>query len=127
MAVTRVLGGAWLNVAVGIVIFLSPFLTGEMRQAPMWNALLVGALVVVLAGYNVWSARRNLARGVTGAATVNVLAGLWMIMYSLVAAVNFNYRWLNVAMGVILVVAAGYNAWAASREAPPRATPRRTM
>lgn len=39
----------WLNLVLGVWLFISPFVLGFARQANLlWNALIVGVIVVVL-------------------------------------------------------------------------------
>ncbi|HEY3524197.1 MAG TPA: SPW repeat protein [Candidatus Limnocylindrales bacterium] len=59
-------GLAWINLVLGIWVFISPWVLGfSDRQAPLWDALVVGVVVVVLSAWSVWASS---ARGTTASA-----------------------------------------------------------
>lgn len=111
-------GTAWLNIFIGAVVIASPWITGETSLTPMYSAVGVGALVALLAAFEVFSTRRQGARGVVGTSTINVLAGIWLVVYATFADATMNYRWLTAFLGLVLVITAGYNVWAGAKQAP---------
>jgi len=60
----------WLNAAIGIWVFVSPWVLGMATNANvLWNSLIVGALLVVLA---LWSSSLSTADGSRRAADAGV-------------------------------------------------------
>jgi hypothetical protein len=68
-------GSSWLNIVLGIWVIISPFLLQFARfPAAMWNNVIVGIVIAVLA-----IIRQSVPRQ-TGWSWVNVILGIWMIM-----------------------------------------------
>ena len=49
----------WINVALGAWLLGSPWTLSIVSPAAKWNFVVVGALVLVLAGYELWEMRRH--------------------------------------------------------------------
>lgn len=107
-------GAAWLNIVLGALILLTPFFTNQTDVGPLWSAVLAGAAVIILAGFNAYTATQRHTERAYGPAVVNVLLGLWVFVSPFVFVVSTAYMTSMLIYGVILVVAAGYNTWAAS-------------
>jgi len=111
---TGISTAAWLNIVLGALIFLTPFFTGETAAAPLWNGLLVGAVVMLLAGINAYEGAARHTERAYGPAVANVVLGVWAFLSGFFLVVGTAYLWSMVAYGTILVVSAGYNTWAAA-------------
>lgn len=105
--------GAWVNIVLGVLVIATPFFTAVEGSA-FWNDILVGLLVIVLAGYNAWAAANAHVGSVLWPASANVLLGVWLILFPFFADVTLAYFWANLIFGALIVIAAVYNAWAAS-------------
>lgn len=114
---TSVLVMAWLNIALGALILLTPLLSGDVRGAALANGIVIGAAVITLSGANAYSASRGETRRAYGPAVVNVLLGLWAVTSGFVLAVTAGYTMLMAVFGTVLALGAGYNVWA-SNDAP---------
>lgn len=114
-------GAAWLNIVLGALILLTPFFT-TVGMLPFWSAVLSGAVVIVLAGYNAYEANQRHTERAYGPAIANVVVGLWVLVSPFVFAVTAAYTTALVIFGIALIAAAGYNTWAASdaRKHEPR-------
>lgn len=115
-------GAAWLNIVLGALVLLTPFFTGQTAQFPLWSAVLSGAAVIALAGYNVYAASQRHTERAGGPAVANVLVGLWVLVSGFVLAVSTAYVSSMALYGAIIVLAALYNTWAAT-DARKHATP----
>jgi hypothetical protein len=63
----------WLSMVVGVLIGLSPWLAGQQdSQLVMWNAVIIGALVVALAALELVGVQRWEEAG-------EIACGLWLI------------------------------------------------
>lgn len=101
---------------MGLIIVGTPFFTGEdIAGTPYWNSVAVGVIVAGIALWNMLAARAGKFRQTLGSSTINLLAGLWLLVFPFVVATNMAYRWACVIEGIVLLVASGYVAWAAGR------------
>lgn len=104
---------------VGLWIAVSPFVY-ETTEMALWNNVVVGAAIFLIAGYNFYRTYEGTLASV-GSASLVALLGLWMIVTPFVMALDSDVLfWSNVAAGAVVALLAGYNAYA-SREA--RTTP----
>jgi SPW repeat len=97
----------WLSMLVGVLIGFSPWLAEQQGdQAVMWNAILVGALVLVLAQLEYVSLQRwqELAE---------IILGLWLIASPFI----FGYaeagplQYWHFVFGAIIVLLATWELW----------------
>ena len=105
-----------LNLALGVWLILTPFLFGYQAPVVLWNNVIVGALVVLLA----WARIANRA-GASTPAWFNALLGLWMVVSPLMFAYgNAAVVWSNVIAGAGILV---LGAWSGSVRGPTRGHP----
>jgi len=97
----------WAGMVLGVLIGLSPWLAGQQdSQVVMWNAVIVGALVVALAALELVGVQRWEETG-------EIACGLWLIASPFV----FGYagagalRYWHFALGVIVVLLAAVELW----------------
>lgn len=97
----------WLSMLVGVLIGLSPWLAGQQDdQAVMWNAILVGALVLGLAQLEYVSLQRWEEIG-------EIALGLWLIASPFI----FGYadaddlRYWHFVLGAVVVLLAIFELW----------------
>ena len=93
----------WINVVVGILVFVSRWVIHPTTFAADWNLFLTGAAIVIAAmiaagahgnvTHNYWSA-------------VNVAAGLWLIVSVAIVANTAAMTWTQICLGVITITAA---------------------
>jgi hypothetical protein len=109
-----------LNVIAGIWLILAPFILGYWElSAAMWNNVIVGALVLVMAG-----TRAANPMAMPGLSWVNVALGIWLILspFALGHAEYETILWNNIVLGVIV---ASLAIWSAV--ATPMTTTRHTL
>lgn len=106
----RWVGG--ISALFGAWVFASAFVF-DMVGAHFWNDVVVGAAIVVLAGYSAVQATANTwTSGLAG------LLGLWMIATPFVyAGVSTAAMWSGVVSGIVVAVLSGYNAYQADEPA----------
>jgi VIT1/CCC1 family predicted Fe2+/Mn2+ transporter len=97
-----------LNVLLGLWLLVAPFLLGYAEVgAAMWNDVIVGGLVLALAGIRVWKPAQNRWLSWT-----NLLLGVWLLAapfiltYSGVAAAMWN----DVIVGIGIAVLGAWSA-----------------
>lgn len=106
----RWIGG--VSALFGAWVFVSAFVF-DMVGAHFWNDLVVGAAIVVLAGYSASQASTS-ETGNAWASTLAGLLGLWLIATPFVYGAAGAVLWSGVVSGVVVAVLSGYNAYAAS-------------
>ena len=97
----------WAGMVLGVLIGLSPWLTGQQdNQVVMWNAVVVGALVLALAALELAGLQRWEEIG-------EIACGVWLIASPFV----FGYagagtlRYWHFVLGVIVVLLAVVVLW----------------
>lgn len=97
----------WLAMFVGALIGLSPWLAGEQAsQVVMWNAIIIGALVIGLGALELVNLRRWEEIGET-------ICGLWLIASPFLfgyAAADTLRHW-HFLLGAMVVVLALVELW----------------
>jgi hypothetical protein len=97
----------WVSMLIGLLIGFSPWLAEQQGdQAVMWNAILVGAVVLVLAQLEYVSLQRWEEIG-------EIVLGLWLIASPFV----FGYaeagplRYWHFVLGAFIVLLAAWELW----------------
>lgn len=109
---------SWLVAVAGLWEILAPFILGfSAATVAMWNAIVIGVVLIVLA---VWAA---LSENVTADRTldwINAVVGVWLFVspfilgYSAVGVALWN----SLIIGVVVIVLAVWAATMYSRTAP---------
>ncbi|WP_129113024.1 SPW repeat domain-containing protein [Halegenticoccus tardaugens] len=111
-------GTKWTTAAaalLGLWAIASPFAYGA-GQAMTWSAVVVGALVALVAGYDFYR-RTEAERLVTGGAALTALLGLWLLASPFVfeTATGTGMFWSSVVVGVAIAALGAYNAYVGRR------------
>lgn len=114
----------WVSMIVALVglwIAASPFIY-ETTEMAMWNNVLVGTAIAVIAGYNFYRmSDRRVAS--PGSASLVALLGLWTIAAPFIIEVQSEaLGWSNVVAGAVVAIVAGYNAYESRRAMTPAGT-----
>jgi uncharacterized membrane protein HdeD (DUF308 family) len=98
-SVLNVLAGIWLIISSWLLAFSSV-------QAALWDTLLVGIAVLVLAAIRIGVPRA------TGASWVNVLLGIWLIVAPFALGFTAAARAMNnsIVLGILVII---FGLWAA--------------
>ncbi|RQG97805.1 SPW repeat domain-containing protein [Natrarchaeobius chitinivorans] len=103
--------GAW--VAISVLLF-------DVGEASLWNNVLVGAIVFLAAGYNVYRIQNDIPISV-GVSSLLAVLGIWLIVSAALLGMLGSLFWSTLASGLLVAGLAGYNAYEA-REARTVAT-----
>jgi hypothetical protein len=106
----RWIGG--ISALFGAWLFVSAFVF-DMSGAHFWNDLVVGAAIVVLAGYSATQADA-MSPGNSWTSGLAALLGLWMIATPFVYGAATYAMWSSVVSGVAVAILSGYNAYEAA-------------
>src|SRR5438552_15292951 len=91
------LGSSWANVLLGIWVIISPFVLGVHTPKGIWNNVVVGALVGILAVIR-WSMHQQ------GWSWLNMILGIWLVISPFVLFLSGAAVW-DTAILVIIVAA----------------------
>lgn len=97
----------WVSMLIGVMIGISPWLAGQQDdQSVMWNAVLVGALVLGLAQLEYVSLQRWEEAG-------EIACGLWLIASPFIFgyAQSGALRYWHFILGAVVVVIAALELW----------------
>ncbi|ARS91834.1 SPW repeat domain-containing protein [Natrarchaeobaculum aegyptiacum] len=103
-----------ITAAVGLWVAISVFLL-DAATASIWNNVLVGLLVLLAAGYNVYRLSNDVPLSI-GVSTLVALLGIWLIVAAALLEMLGGLFWSTLASGLLIAGLAGYNAYEA-REA----------
>jgi len=105
-----------VNLILGALLFLSPWLFAYAPGAESWNAWIAGGIIVVLS-------IAALSAFAEWEEWINLIVGLWTIIspWVLKFSGNSDAMRTNVAIGVIVAVLAAIEIWMV-HQAPPRLT-----
>lgn len=95
-----------INIVLGIWLIIAPFLLA-VSQTAMWNDIIVGVLVLLLAGTRV----SKPTVGTKSASWTNAAIGLWLILSPFILGYgNSAAMWNDVIVGVLVLVCGAWNA-----------------
>lgn len=118
-------GMKWLSgiaSLVGLWIVASPFVF-EAAEAAIWNNVVVGAAIFLIAGYNWYRIRTDHPTSI-GAMTLVALLAVWTLIAPFAFEIGSEaLLWSNVVAGVLGGAFAGYVAYNRRRIETRRPTP----
>lgn len=102
---------AGTNAALGVWLIVAPFAFGVESSIAIWNYILVGGIIAVLAGYNAITAGEDEQADVKRATIVSLL-GLWVIASPFLLGfpdpIGF---WNSILTGALIATIASYAAY----------------
>ena len=106
---SNVKAASGFNIIAGIWLIAAPFVLGyaDFAEAALWNEIVVGAIVLVLAAVRVGNPARF-----TGLSWANLAVGLWLIAAPFVCGYTDVGRamWNDIIMGIIIAALAASSA-----------------
>ena len=109
----RKAGSSWVNILLGIWVIISPFVLGIHSAKGIWNSIVVGVVVGILALIR-WGVRQP------GWSWLNLILGIWLVLSPFVLFLGTAAMWNNVILGVVIAAAALTNTY--SKVATPIGT-----
>lgn len=108
----RIVSG--LAAIIGAMILVSPFVLDSTDMA-MWNNLIVGGAILVLAGFNFYRLTTDRLANV-GVASLVALLGLWAVVAPFVLDMGSDeLLWGTAIAGLLVAALSGYSAYANRR------------
>lgn len=101
-----VMTASGINLLLGIWLIIAPFVLAYTEVDARWNDVIVGILIVLMAG------SRLMQMSVTAPSWVNVILGLWLLIAPFVMAYQSNDAfWNNILVGIAVIA---FGLWSAS-------------
>jgi SPW repeat len=97
-------GSGWVNILLGIWVIISPFVLGIHSPKGIWNNVIVGIVVGILAIIR-WSMHQP------GWSWLNLLLGIWLVISPFVLFLSGPAMWNNVILGIIIAALALTNTY----------------
>ena len=104
----------WVTVALGVLgiwLMAAPFILGA-PALDMWNDVIVGGAVSLLAGHN-YASEREQGKPSQWIAGVLIVLGAWLFFVPFLIGVSGLLRWNDVVIAVLVTAFAGYSVYAA--------------
>ncbi len=94
----------WINLAIGIMTIIAPYALGTSDTATKWSLTITGIVVGIVAIIELAMDSQN--RGVAYWPVINLLAGIWLIISTSLAAGNTAVIWNDIVLGVAAIITA---------------------
>lgn len=94
----------WINLAVGIMTIIGPYALGTSDTATKWSLVITGIVIAIVAIIELAMDASN--RSVSYWPIVNIIAGIWLLISTSMAAGNPNVIWNDVFLGVTAIITA---------------------
>lgn len=107
-AVSQIVAASGINLLAGIWLIIAPFLLGYSDDAnPLWNDVVVGILIVAMAGARVAGAFRA-----PSLSWINAALGFWLVIAPFVLGYSDEATplWNDIIVGIIVVL---FGIWSA--------------
>jgi phosphatidylserine synthase len=93
----------WNNVVCGLLVFSSRWFVSPIAESSDWNLFWTGIAIVIIA-LTAMIAHGNIARNYWS--SLNVLAGLWLIVSTRVILPPEAMTWAQICLGVLAITIA---------------------
>jgi hypothetical protein len=100
----RNVGNSWVNILLGVWVIISPFVLGMNVPKAIWNNVVAGAVVGILAIIR-WIKHQP------GWSWLNLLLGTWLVISPFLLFLSGAAMWTNVILGIIIAALALTNTY----------------
>ncbi len=94
----------WVNVAVGILTIISPFVAVPDSYGAKWDMVITGFIIGIVAIIEMATFAKTNRMGYWP--VINVVAGIWLFISTGIVAMNVTLVWSNIVLGVLAIVTA---------------------
>jgi hypothetical protein len=94
----------WVNVAVGILTIISPFVAVPDSYGAKWDMVITGFIIAIVAIIEMATFAKTNRMGYWP--VINILAGIWLFISTGIVAMNVVLVWSNIVLGVLAIVTA---------------------
>lgn len=111
----------WVNVAVGILTIISPFVAVPDSYGAKWSMVVTGFIIGIVAIIELATFARSARMGYWP--LINILAGIWLFISTGVVSMNLTLVWSAIMLGVMSIVTAlvalSYERMHVTHQVPP--------
>ncbi len=97
-------GSGWVNIVLGGLVIISPFVFAVHSSKAIWNNVIAGAMVGILAIIR-WRLHQP------GWSWLNLILGMWVVISPFVLFLSGAAMWNNVILGIIIAALALTNTY----------------
>jgi len=94
----------WVNVAVGVLTIISPFVAVPNPYGMKWDLVITGFIIGIVAIVEMATYAKTNRMGYWP--LINILAGIWLFISTTWANGNITLVWSNIVLGVLSIVTA---------------------
>lgn len=94
----------WVNVAIGILTIISPFVAVPDSYGAKWDLVITGILIGIFAIVEMSTFARSARMNYWP--LLNVLLGIWLFISTGIVAMNLTLVWSSIMLGVLTIVTA---------------------
>ncbi|HLI97307.1 MAG TPA: hypothetical protein VKT72_14660 [Candidatus Baltobacteraceae bacterium] len=94
----------WVNVAVGILTIISPFVAVPDSYGAKWDMVITGFIIGIVAIIEMATFAKTNRMGYWP--VINILAGIWLFISTGIVVMNVTLVWSNIVLGVLAIVTA---------------------
>ncbi len=94
----------WVNVAVGILTIISPFVAVPDSYGAKWDMVITGFIIGIVAIIEMATFAKTNRMGYWP--VINIVAGIWLFISTGIVAMNVTLVWSNIVLGVLAIVTA---------------------
>lgn len=94
----------WVNVAVGVLTIISPFVAVPDSYGVKLDLVITGFIIGIVAIIEMATYART--ERMSYWPTINILAGIWLFISTTWAGGNVTLVWSNIVLGVLCIVTA---------------------
>lgn len=94
----------WVNVAVGVLTIISPFVAVPNSNGARWDMVVTGIIIAVVAIVEMSTYAKSARMGYWP--LINILAGIWLFISTGIVTMNLTLIWSNIVLGVLVIVTA---------------------
>ncbi len=94
----------WINLAIGIMTIIAPYALGSSDAATKWSLVITGIVIGIVAIIELAMDAQN--HRVAYWPVINILAGIWLLVSTSMAAGSVAVIWNDVVLGVAAIITA---------------------
>lgn len=94
----------WVNVAVGVLTIISPFVAVPNSYGAKWDLVITGFIIGIVAIVEMATYAKTSRMGYWP--LINILAGIWLFISTGIVPMNLTLIWSAIVLGVLTIVTA---------------------
>lgn len=112
--------GSWVNLIAGAALvtlvmmdYYDVWSIGAGSAFTWWSTMLLGLVLIGVAGYDAWGAATERAGSLEASEYVLFVIGAWLVAYPWYSPANDRFVFVASAIGLVVAAVTAYGVWAA--------------